>query len=130
MISSINNFPSISSLKTLSISNNNLNDLSSFITSAKTKYPTLNSLNTFRNPMNPGVNQAQQYSQYKSYIRQIGKLTELDGMNINDNSFMSQQQQPKEICLVLQLVPNQKEIYLELPLLQLLINPQIKLIFR
>ena len=40
MISSINNFPSISSLKTLSISNNNLNDLSSFITSAKTKYPT------------------------------------------------------------------------------------------
>ena len=95
MISSINNFPSISSLKTLSISNNNLNDLSSFITSAKTKYPTLNSLNTFRNPMNPGVNQAQQYSQYKSYIRQIGKLTELDGMNINDNSFMSQQQQPK-----------------------------------
>jgi hypothetical protein len=95
MISSINNFPSISSLKTLSISNNNLNDLSSFITSAKTKYPTLTSLNTFRNPMNPGVNQAQQYSQYKSYIRQIGKLTELDGMNINDNSFMSQQQQPK-----------------------------------
>lgn len=95
MISSINNFPSIYSLKTLSISNNNLNDLSSFITSAKTKYPTLNSLNTFRNPMNPGVNQAQQYSQYKSYIRQIGKLTELDGMNINDNSFMSQQQQPK-----------------------------------
>ena len=78
MISSINNFPSISSLKTLSISNNNLNDLSSFITSAKTKY-----------------HQAQQYSQYKSYIRQIGKLTELDGMNINDNSFMSQQQQPK-----------------------------------
>jgi hypothetical protein len=45
--------------------------------------------------MNPGVNQAQQYSQYKSYIRQIGKLTELDGMNINDNSFMNQQQQPK-----------------------------------
>jgi hypothetical protein len=95
MISSISNFPSIYSLKTLSISNNNLNDLSSFITSAKTKYPTLTSLNTFRNPMNPGVNQAQQYSQYKSYIRQIGKLTELDGMNINDNSFMSQQQQPK-----------------------------------
>jgi hypothetical protein len=95
MISSINNFPSIYSLKTLSISNNNLNDLSSFITSAKTKYPTLTSLNTFRNPMNPGVNQAQQYNQYKSYIKQIGKLTELDGMNINDNSFMSQQQQPK-----------------------------------
>jgi hypothetical protein len=95
MISSISNFPSIFSLKTLSISNNNLNDLSSFVTSAKTKYPTLTSLNTFRNPMNPGVNQAQQYSQYKSYIRQIGKLTELDGMNINDNSFMSQQQQPK-----------------------------------
>ena len=95
MISSISNFPSIYSLKTLSISNNNLNDLSSFVTSAKTKYPTLTSLNTFRNPMNPGVNQAQQYSQYKSYIRQIGKLTELDGMNINDNSFMSQQQQPK-----------------------------------
>ena len=95
MISSISNFPSIFSLKTLSISNNNLNDLSSFVNSAKTKYPTLTSLNTFRNPMNPGVNQAQQYSQYKSYIRQIGKLTELDGMNINDNSFMSQQQQPK-----------------------------------
>ena len=95
MISSISNFPSIFSLKTLSISNNNLSDLSSFVTSAKTKYPTLTSLNTFRNPMNPGVNQAQQYSQYKSYIRQIGKLTELDGMNINDNSFMNQQQQPK-----------------------------------
>ena len=95
MISSINNFPSIFSLKTLSISNNNLSDLSSFVTSAKTKYPTLTSLNTFRNPMNPGVNQVQQYNQYKAYVKQIGKLTELDGMNINDNSFMNQQQQPK-----------------------------------
>ena len=95
MITSINNFPSIYSLKTLSISNNSVSDLTMFVSSAKTKYPTLTSLNTFRNPMNPGINQAQQYSQYKMYIRQIGKLTELDGMNINDNSFMSQQQQPK-----------------------------------
>lgn len=95
MITSINNFPSIYSLKTLSISNNSVSDLTMFVSSAKTKYPTLTSLNTFRNPMNPGINQAQQYSQYKMYIRQIGKLTELDGMNINDNSFLSQQQQPK-----------------------------------
>ena len=96
MISSINNFPSIASLKTLSISNNNLNNLSIFITTARTKYPSLTSLNTFRNPMNPGVGQASSYSQYKNYMKQLGKLTELDGMNINDNSFMNQQQQPKQ----------------------------------
>ena len=96
MISSINNFPIIASLNTLSISNNNINNLSVFITTARTKFPSLTSLNTFRNPMNPGVGQASSYSQYKSYMRQLGKLTELDGMNINDNSFLNQQQQPKQ----------------------------------
>ena len=95
MITSINNFPSISSLQTLSITNNNINDLSSFITSAKIKYPQLNSLNTLRNPMNPGMGQPAAYNQFKSYIKQIGRISDLDGMNINDTSFMNQQQQPK-----------------------------------
>jgi hypothetical protein len=95
MISSIQNFPSISSLETLSITNNNINDLTTFINSARTKYPQLKSLNTFKNPMNPGMGQPQAYSQYKSYMKQIGRITELDGMNINDTSFMNQQQQPK-----------------------------------
>lgn len=93
MISSISNFPSISSLQTLSITNNNINDLTSFINSAKTKYPQLKSINTFKNPMNPGMGQPTAYNQYKSYMKQIGRITELDGMNINDNSFMNQQQQ-------------------------------------
>ena len=96
MISSIQNFPSISSLETLSITNNNINDLTTFINSARTKYPQLKSLNTFKNPMNPGMGQPQAYSQYKSYMKQIGRITELDGMNINDTSFMNQQQQPKK----------------------------------
>ena len=91
MISSIQNFPSISSLETLSITNNNINDLTTFINSARTKYPQLKSLNTFKNPMNPGMGQPQAYSQYKSYMKQIGRITELDGMNINDTSFMNQQ---------------------------------------
>ena len=95
MITSINNFPSISSLETLSISNNSINDLTSFINAARIKYPQLKSINTFKNPMNPGVSQPSAYNQYKAYIRQIGKITEIDGMNINDNSFMNQQQQPK-----------------------------------
>lgn len=95
MISSINNFPSISSLQTLSLTNNNISDLSSFINSARTKYPNLHSINTFKNPMNPGIGNPTGYNQYKSYIKQIGRLTEIDGMNINDNSFMNQQQQPK-----------------------------------
>ena len=95
MISSIQNFPSISSLETLSITNNNINDLTTFINSARTKYPQLKSLNTFKNPMNPGMGQPQAYNQYKSYMKQIGRITELDGMNINDTSFMNQQQQPK-----------------------------------
>ena len=93
MITSINNFPAINSLQTLSITNNNINDLSSFINAARTKYPQLRSVNTFRNPMNPGVGQPAAYNQYKSYMKQIGRLTELDGMNINDTSFMNQQQQ-------------------------------------
>ena len=96
MISSITNFPSITSLHTLSISNNNISDLSSFISAARTKYPGLKSLNTFKNPMNPGISQPSSYTQYKSYMKQIGNnLTELDGKNINDSSFMNQQQQPK-----------------------------------
>ena len=93
MISSITNFPSITSLQTLSISNNNISDLSSFITAARTKYPGLRSLNTFKNPMNPGISQPGSYTQYKTYIKQIGNIIELDGKNINDSSFMNQQQQ-------------------------------------
>ena len=95
MITSINNFPSISSLETLSITSNSINDLSSFISSAKIKYPQLKSLNTLSNPMNPGMGQPSAYNQYKSYMKQIGKITELDGKNINDTSYMNQQQQPK-----------------------------------
>ena len=97
MITSINNFPVINSLQTLSITNNSINDLSSFINSARTKYPQLKSVNTFRNPMNPGVGQPAAYNQYKTYMKQIGRLTELDGMNINDTSFMNQQQPKRDL---------------------------------
>ena len=96
MITSINNFPCIRSLQTLSISNNSINDLSSFINAVKTKYPQIKSLNTLKNTMNPGMGQPSAYSQYRAYMKNLGnQLTELDGMNINDNSFMNQQQQPK-----------------------------------
>ena len=96
MITSVNNFPCIRSLQTLSISNNEISDLSSFINAVKTKYPQVKSLNTLKNPMNPGMGQPNGYNQYKSYMKTISNsLTELDGMNINDNSFMNQQQQPK-----------------------------------
>ena len=53
MISSVDNFPSIPSLQTLSLSNNNINNLSLFINSVKMKFPRLTSLNIFKNPMNP-----------------------------------------------------------------------------
>ena len=96
MISSVSNFPCINSLETLSLSNNSISDLSSFISSVKTKYPHLKSLNTLKNAMNPGMGQPSGYNQYRAYMKQISnRLTELDGMNINDNSFMNQQQQPK-----------------------------------
>ena len=96
MISSVSNFPCINSLETLSISNNEISDLSSFINAVKTKYPQVKSLNTLKNAMNPGMGQPSGYNQYRSYMKQISnRLTELDGMNINDNSFMYQQQQPK-----------------------------------
>ena len=96
MITSVNNFPCIRSLQTLSISNNEISDLSSFINAVKTKYPQVKSLNTLKNPMNPGMGQPSGYNQYKSYMKTISNnLTELDGMNMNDNSFMNQQQQPK-----------------------------------
>ena len=36
---------------------------------------------------------SQNYFQFKNYMRAITTLTELDGMNINDNSFMNQQGQ-------------------------------------
>ena len=97
MISSINNFPNIPSLESLSISNNSINDISNFILSIKTKFPRLKSVNTFRNTMNPGVNQAAQYNQYKNYLKQVSTLTEIDGMNINDNSFMQQSQQKQNL---------------------------------
>ena len=96
MITSVNNFPCIRSLQTLSLSNNEISDLSSFINAVKTKYPQVKSLNTLKNPMNPGMGQPTGYNQYKSYMKTISNnLTELDGMNMNDNSFMNQQQQPK-----------------------------------
>ena len=96
MITSVNNFPFIRSLQTLSVSNNEICDLSSFINAVKAKYPQVKSLNTLKNPMNPGMGQPSAYNQYKSYMKTISNnLTELDGMNMNDNSFMNQQQQPK-----------------------------------
>ena len=55
MITSVDNFPAIPSLQTLSLSNNNINNLSSFINSVRMKFPRLRSLNTFKNPMNPGM---------------------------------------------------------------------------
>ena len=96
MITSINNFPSIPSLQTLSLSNNGINDLSSFINGVRTKFPNIRSLNTFKNPMNPGMMNPGNYNQYKMYMKQIGNITELDGMNINDNSFMNQGQQSSQ----------------------------------
>ena len=93
MITSINNFPSIPSLQTLSLSNNGINDLSSFINGVRAKFPNIRSLNTFKNPMNPGMMNPGNYNQYKMYMKQIGNIAELDGMNINDNSFMNQGQQ-------------------------------------
>lgn len=97
MIESLNNFPAIPSLQTLSLANNNIKDLMSFLNSVKAKFPRLTSLNTFRNPMNPGMMNPSNYNQYKNYVRQLGHVQELDGMNINDNSFMNQgqQSQPK-----------------------------------
>ena len=95
MITSIVNFPAIPSLQTLSLSNNNISDLMSFLNTAKAKFPNITSLNTFKNPMNPGMTNPQNYNQYKNYIRQLGRVQELDGMNINDNSFMNQGQQSK-----------------------------------
>ena len=93
MIETINNFPSLPSLHTLSMANNGLHDLISFINTAKFKFPKLRSLNVFKNPMNPGMMNSQNYFQFKNYMRAITTLTELDGMNINDNSFMNQQGQ-------------------------------------
>ena len=93
MITSVDNFPAIPSLQTLSLSNNNINNLSSFINSVRMKFPRLRSLNTFKNPMNPGMMNPSNYNQYKMYIKQIGNIIELDGMNINDNSYMNQGQQ-------------------------------------
>lgn len=93
MITSVNNFPPIPSLQTLSLSNNQINDLSSFINSVRSKFPQLRTLNTLKNPMNPGMMNPAGYNQYRMYMKQIGNITELDGRNINDNSFMNQGQQ-------------------------------------
>ena len=96
IITSINNFPAIPSLQTLSLSNNGINDLPSFFYGVKMKFPNLRSLNTFKNPMNPGMMNPVNYNQYKMYMKQIGNITELDGMNINDNSYMNQGQQSSQ----------------------------------
>ena len=98
MIESINNFPYLPSLHTLSLSNNCIRDLKSFIIAAKTKFPQLRSINTLTNPINPGINNPQGYNQFQNYMRQIPSLLELDWMNINDSSYMNQGQnssQPK-----------------------------------
>lgn len=98
MIESINNFPYFPSCHTLSLSNNCIRDLNSFINSARTKFPKLRSVNTLTNPMNPGINNPQGYHQYQNYMKQIPNLLELDWMNIDDNSYMNQGQnssQPK-----------------------------------
>ena len=46
--------------------------------------------------MNPGMMNPGNYNQYKMYMKQIGNITELDGMNINDNSYMNQGQQSSQ----------------------------------
>ena len=92
MIESINNFPYFPSLHTLSLSNNCIRDIKSFVNSARTKFPKLRSLNTLTNPINPGINNPQGYNQFQTYMRQIPNLLELDWMNINDSSYLNQGQ--------------------------------------
>jgi len=97
MIASIDNFPSIPSLENLSLNNNNISNLSGFINSIKSKFPKIKSINSFKNPMNPGIMNPQNYSQFKAYMQTITNLQFLDGMNINDNSFMNQQGQHTKV---------------------------------
>ena len=69
IISSVDNFPSILSLQTLSLSKNKINYLSSFINSVKIKFTLLTSLNIFKNPMNPWMINSANYNKYKAFIK-------------------------------------------------------------
>lgn len=85
MISSIDNFPIIPSLETLSINNNSLSGLSSFIMTCQSKYPNIKSINTNRNPMNPSLSNKVDYENYREIIRKgLKTLVELDGLKITE----------------------------------------------
>ena len=84
MINSLENFPSLPQLETLSINNNNLMNVNILIKNINSKFPKIKSLNTLRNPMNPGLNDIIEYKKFKTFLTQITYLEMVDGMKINE----------------------------------------------
>ena len=81
----LNSFPQISSLKNLSLSYNNLNDIDMTMAAVFTCFPNLEHLNLLKNPCNPmfGASKAD-YTSFRAKVKNwLPKLMTLDGTDFS-----------------------------------------------
>jgi len=85
-ITSMNSFPILSKLETLSLSYNGIRVLDSFLVNVSQKFPNLKHLNVMKNPMNPMFDSEEKYLDFRATIKiWLPQLQTLDGTDFSQN---------------------------------------------
>ena len=96
-ITSVVSFPYLSKLETLSLSNNGIRDLDTFLLNVSQKFPMLKNLNLMKNPMNPIFDSEGKYSEFRATCKiWLPSLVTLDGTDFSQNVDAIKQKQ-KEV---------------------------------
>lgn len=81
--STLDGFPKIALLETLSINANKFSDASQFIEDVSYKFPSVMFLSTMKNPMNPIFESEEKYEKYKAkFLGKLIELRNLDGFDL------------------------------------------------
>lgn len=84
-ITSLASLPYLNNLETLSLTNNGVRDLSTFLVNISQKCPKLKNLNVMKNPINPMFDSEEKYAEFKATVRVwLPGLMYLDGTDFKD----------------------------------------------
>ncbi len=85
-ITTLNSFPSLPRLETLSLSYNAIRVLDNFLVNVSTKFPSIKHINLLKNPMNPMFEDEDKYAQFRATVKiWIPQLQTLDGTDFSQN---------------------------------------------
>lgn len=89
---SLEGFPKIPSLETLSVNANQFPDVSLFIDEVAAKFPNVMHISTMKNPMNPIFESESKYESYKSkFLNKLSELRNLDGFDLQLEKIVQRQ---------------------------------------